>query len=144
MIVGYLVNQYPHVSHSFIRREIAGVEAAGVTVQRFAIRPPGKDVVDPADREVFDIRIFRAFTTYQFSERLLFRNISEFNTFQRTLGVNLLLTYRVNSGTVFFVGYDDHYQEGDRINPVLYPEDTLRQTNRAIFTKFSYLFRYGL
>ncbi|WP_439626247.1 glycosyltransferase [Gemmata sp.] len=50
MIVAYLVNQYPHVSHSFIRREIVGVEAAGVTVARFAIRPPGADIVDPADR----------------------------------------------------------------------------------------------
>jgi glycosyltransferase involved in cell wall biosynthesis len=49
MIVAYLVNQYPHVSHTFIRREIAGVEAAGVTVRRFAVRPPGKDIVDPAD-----------------------------------------------------------------------------------------------
>jgi len=51
MIVAYLVNQYPHVSHTFIRREIVGVEAAGVRVRRFAIRPPGKDVVDPADIE---------------------------------------------------------------------------------------------
>ncbi len=51
MIVAYLVNQYPHVSHTFIRREIVGVEAAGATVRRFAIRPPGKDVVDPADIE---------------------------------------------------------------------------------------------
>ncbi|VTU01961.1 glycoside hydrolase : Glycosyl transferases group 1 family protein OS=Lyngbya aestuarii BL J GN=M595_2125 PE=4 SV=1: Glycos_transf_1 [Gemmataceae bacterium] len=50
MIVAYLVNQYPHVSHSFIRREIVGVEAAGVTVKRFAVRPPGADIVDPADR----------------------------------------------------------------------------------------------
>jgi colanic acid/amylovoran biosynthesis glycosyltransferase len=50
MIVAYLVNQYPHVSHSFIRREIVGVEAAGVAVARFAIRPPGADIVDPADR----------------------------------------------------------------------------------------------
>ena len=49
MIVAYLVNQYPHVSHSFIRREIVGVEVAGVTVHRFAIRPPGNDLVDPAD-----------------------------------------------------------------------------------------------
>jgi glycosyltransferase involved in cell wall biosynthesis len=49
MIVAYLVNQYPHVSHTFIRREIAGVEAAGVAVRRFAIRPPVKDLVDPAD-----------------------------------------------------------------------------------------------
>ncbi len=50
MRVAYLVNQYPHVSHSFIRREIAGLEACGVVVERFAIRPPGQVVVDPADR----------------------------------------------------------------------------------------------
>lgn len=50
MRVAYLVNQYPHVSHSFIRREIAGLEACGVAVERFAIRPPGQVVVDPADR----------------------------------------------------------------------------------------------
>ena len=37
--VAYLVNQYPHVSHSFIRREIAGLEACGVEVERFAFKP---------------------------------------------------------------------------------------------------------
>ena len=35
MKVAYLVNQYPHVSHSFIRREILALEAHGVTVERF-------------------------------------------------------------------------------------------------------------
>ncbi len=49
MKVAYLVNQYPHVSHSFIRREIAGLEAAGVAVERFSVRPPGAQIVDPAD-----------------------------------------------------------------------------------------------
>ena len=39
MNVAYLVNQYPHVSHSFIRREIAALEVQGITIQRFSIRP---------------------------------------------------------------------------------------------------------
>jgi len=47
--VAYLVNQYPAVSHSFIRREIVALEALGVTVERFSIRPPPADLVDPAD-----------------------------------------------------------------------------------------------
>ena len=47
--IAYLVNQYPHVSHSFIRREIAGLEAQGVTVERFSIRRPPVNLVDPAD-----------------------------------------------------------------------------------------------
>lgn len=47
--VAYLINQYPHVSHSFIRREIAGLEAQGLTVERFSIRRPPVNLVDPAD-----------------------------------------------------------------------------------------------
>ncbi|MBL8798382.1 MAG: glycosyltransferase family 4 protein [Planctomycetia bacterium] len=50
MKVAYLVNQYPHVSHSFIRREIAALEAQGVSVERFSVRPSPSDLVDPADQ----------------------------------------------------------------------------------------------
>jgi glycosyltransferase involved in cell wall biosynthesis len=50
MKVAYLVNQYPHVSHSFIRREIAALEGLGLTVERFSVRPSSTDLVDPADQ----------------------------------------------------------------------------------------------
>ena len=49
--VAYLVNQYPKVSHSFIRREIAALEEHGVLVDRFSVRRCGDGAVDPADRE---------------------------------------------------------------------------------------------
>ncbi len=49
--VAYLVNRYPAVSHSFIRREIAGVEACGIEVRRFSVRAvDDAEVVDSADR----------------------------------------------------------------------------------------------
>jgi colanic acid/amylovoran biosynthesis glycosyltransferase len=51
MRVAYLVNQYPHVSHTYIRREIAALEAAGMEVARFSIRPSAEELVDPADRD---------------------------------------------------------------------------------------------
>ncbi len=38
MNIAYLVNKYPTVSHSFILREIAGIEGAGGTVFRFSVR----------------------------------------------------------------------------------------------------------
>jgi len=38
MKVGYLVNQYPKVSHTFIRREILALERQGLQVSRFALR----------------------------------------------------------------------------------------------------------
>lgn len=49
--VAYLVNRYPATSHTFIRREIAGVEAAGLDVDRYTLRAsvPG-DLVHPEDR----------------------------------------------------------------------------------------------
>jgi len=51
MRVAYLVNHYPMVSLTFIRREIRALEAQGVLVDRFSIRPWHDKVVDPADRE---------------------------------------------------------------------------------------------
>ena len=94
------------------------------------------------DVEVFNVKIVRAFTTYQFTDRLLLRNIAEYNTFSTRLGANLLLTYRINAGTVFYAGYDDHYQQGDHIDEEQYPTPDLRRTNRASFTKLQYLFRH--
>ena len=109
-------------------------------------------LIDPEETELFNVKIFRALTTMQFTDRLLLRNILEYNTFSRTVGANVLFTYRVNSGTVFFIGYDDNYQQGDLIldsernlaylgNREFLTTD-LRRTNRAFFTKISYLFRY--
>ncbi len=49
MRVAYLVNQYPKVSHTFIRREIAALEAQGVEVLRFALRGWDAEVADPED-----------------------------------------------------------------------------------------------
>jgi colanic acid/amylovoran biosynthesis glycosyltransferase len=54
MIIAYLVNQYPKVSHSFIRREIAGVEAHGVTVKRYSIRSCADELIDPEDLKELD------------------------------------------------------------------------------------------
>ena len=64
---------------------------------------------------------------------------------------NLLATYRIDAGTVFFVGYDDHYQQadliegdrdGDGFNEQLFFTENLRRTNRAVFVKLQYLLRY--
>ena len=99
--------------------------------------------VDPAnDTEVFDVKIYRWRATYQFTDRLLFRHILEHNTLSGTLGNNLLLTYRINAGTVAFLGYDDRYQQGFQIDEGFFPTTRLERTNRAFFTKISYLFRY--
>jgi glycosyltransferase involved in cell wall biosynthesis len=47
--LAYLCNLYPAVSHSFVRREIEGVERAGHEVHRFSLRPARSDLKDEAD-----------------------------------------------------------------------------------------------
>jgi glycosyltransferase involved in cell wall biosynthesis len=48
--IAYLVNQYPKVSHSFIRREIQSLERQGFAVQRIALRGWDADLVDVDDQ----------------------------------------------------------------------------------------------
>lgn len=49
--VAYLVNQYPKVSHSFIRREILALERQGVCIQRLALRGWKDPLVDAQDQQ---------------------------------------------------------------------------------------------
>lgn len=56
--IAYIVNQYPTISHSFIRTEIDALEQLGFDVQRLALRGWDAVLVDDADRDE------RARTTY--------------------------------------------------------------------------------
>jgi hypothetical protein len=101
--------------------------------------------------EVFDVKILRARTDLQFTDRVALRNIVEFNSLSETFDFNVLINYRINAGTVFYVGYDDHYRQadlifgdrdGDGIDDQLFMTDESRRTNRAVFVKLQYLMRY--
>ena len=49
MRMAYFINQYPKVSHTFIRREIAALERIGVAVERIALRGWDEQVTDAED-----------------------------------------------------------------------------------------------
>jgi glycosyltransferase involved in cell wall biosynthesis len=49
MRIAYFINQYPKVSHSFIRREILALERHGFAVQRIALRGWDAELVDAED-----------------------------------------------------------------------------------------------
>jgi colanic acid/amylovoran biosynthesis glycosyltransferase len=49
-MLGYLINQYPMPSQTFIRREIAAIEAEGRPVRRYAVRAWDTELVDDDDR----------------------------------------------------------------------------------------------
>ena len=50
MKIAYFVNQYPKVSHSFIRREINALEKQGIEVMRYALRTDVAELVDKEDK----------------------------------------------------------------------------------------------
>lgn len=50
MKIGYLINQYPQPSHTFIRREIRGLEALGHEVRRYTLRATTHKLADVDDQ----------------------------------------------------------------------------------------------
>lgn len=50
MKLAYFINQYPKVSHSFIRREIMALEKLGFEIERYALRTDKDELVDPSDQ----------------------------------------------------------------------------------------------
>lgn len=50
MKIAYLVNRYPAISHSFIRREILALERQGHEILRISIRGDGTDHLGPEDQ----------------------------------------------------------------------------------------------
>ena len=48
--IAYLINQYPKISHAFIRREILALERQGTVVQRIALRGWDTEILDPEDQ----------------------------------------------------------------------------------------------
>lgn len=49
MRIAYLINQYPKVSHTFVRREILALESLGLEIERIAIRSSNEALIDPDD-----------------------------------------------------------------------------------------------
>ena len=49
MHIAYFINQYPKVSHSFVRREIRALERLGMKVTRMALRATPDQLIDPHD-----------------------------------------------------------------------------------------------
>lgn len=50
MTLAYLINQYPGISHTFIRREIEALERRGVVVARYAVRSSVHGLIAEEDK----------------------------------------------------------------------------------------------
>lgn len=51
MAIAYVINQYPGISHTFIRREIEALERRGLVIARYAIRPSLHGIIADEDKD---------------------------------------------------------------------------------------------
>lgn len=86
---------------------------------------------------LFSQSIFRLRTDLQMSRRFSIRLITQYNDRYRSWDLDPLLTYRVNSLSVFYVGSTHHYREFALTEGGL---EDWRLTARQYFLKFQYLF----
>jgi len=105
MRVAYLVNQYPKVSHTFIRREILALEERGVEVERFSIRP-GVGLIDPDDRrEQLKTRVVLRRGVLGLLLGLVWRSLTRPVRMLRALSLTLRVSRRSGRGLLRHVAY---------------------------------------
>lgn len=107
MRVAYLVNQYPTVSQTFIRREITAVESTGaVDVTRYSLRRSDQGLVDPADRaEAEKTRVVLDLGVSGLAGATLRTAIASPRRFVATLTLAVSVGWRSDRGLLRHFGY---------------------------------------
>ena len=129
MKIAYLTNQYPAVSHTFIRREILELERRGHEVIRLTIRTSRTPLVDPLDQDEAHRTLALLDTSFLILLRELFlAAILKPVRFLYTLAVMLQLNRVNNRGLLPHMAY--------LVEAVLLSDLCRRQQIRHIHTHF--------
>jgi glycosyltransferase involved in cell wall biosynthesis len=103
--VAYFINQYPAVSHTFIRREIRAIEASGITVLRYALRP-GENLVDLEDkREERQTRYILRLKTGELIRCCLAMLLTRPLAMSQTIGQSIKIGWRSDRGLLRHLAY---------------------------------------
>lgn len=107
MKIAYLINQYPKISHSFIRREILALEEIGIEVDRVSVRRIAPaDLADEADRlECQRTRSLLGAGLLPLLGSALGLGFTRFPQFLQTLGLTLQVGGRSHRGLVRHFAY---------------------------------------
>ncbi len=106
MKVAYLVNCYPRVSHTFIRREIAALERQGLRIGRYCLRRTPDKLVDADDkRESENTRVVLDAGARVLLEALLRASVTRSGKTLRALRTALRLAQTSNRGTLTHLAY---------------------------------------
>ncbi|MFA6125670.1 MAG: DUF5916 domain-containing protein [Bacteroidales bacterium] len=98
----------------------------------YQIENPGRE---------FSYLIIRSKNTYQLTSKLFVRGIVEYNSFEKDLTTDFLISFTYIPGTVVHVGYGSLYQKMEWNGHEYQPGSAYLETIRGIFFKASYLWR---
>lgn len=106
MRIAYFVNQYPMVSHSFIRREIQALEALGCDITRIALRSNAGDLVDQSDiEELAKTRFVLQQSIFTFLKAVIFCFVSAPSRFIRALLLAIRVGWKSERGIMRHIFY---------------------------------------
>lgn len=106
MKIAYLINQYPKVSHSFIRREIAAVENCGIEVARFSIRSCEPELVDPMDKQEQELtEVVLGIGIFGLVFHLITQALRQPGLFVRALTLAWRIGWRSDRGIILHLAY---------------------------------------
>ncbi|MCL4845730.1 MAG: carbohydrate binding family 9 domain-containing protein [Acidobacteria bacterium] len=92
---------------------------------------------------VYDVRIVNSKTSYQFTLRMAVRGILQYDSSRHRVLSDLLASYEVRPGTVFYAGYGALFEKRDyRDERWVAGEGGYLGTGRGLFLKASYLHRF--
>jgi hypothetical protein len=95
------------------------------------------DHLDTGDR-LFSQSVFWSRLSLQFSREFSMRLVMQYNDRYSTWDIDPLLTYRINSLTVFYIGSTHDYRD---LNIADYGREGWTLTERQFFMKLQYLFQ---
>lgn len=96
-------------------------------------------LADVVGNELFyDGYILRNVSTYQFNKEMYVRLISEYNSFDKSVAVFPLFSYKLNPFTIFYIGSTYNLTDFER-NPGVDNSSRYLQTARQYFIKLQYL-----
>ncbi len=85
-------------------------------------------------RKIFAGYVLRTKVNYQFTREWFLRLIVQYDSFDRALNLEPLVSYKINPFTIFYLGSSHNYQSLDGTNDIA-------QSGRQFFFKFQYLLR---
>jgi len=89
----------------------------------------------------FSYAILRSKNTFQLTSKLFIRGILEYNSFEKELTTDFLVSFTYIPGTVIHIGYGSLYEKSQWNGYEYQPGTKFLETIRGIFFKASYLWR---